>query len=197
MEYDTLFDREALPHLPALRNFASALCRDRVRTDDLVQDTMLKAWRSFHTYRAGTNCRAWLFQICRHAFINEVRRNKYAPLPLDMSGEAQLNGRDDDDDSRVPRADLSADELRAAAAGQFGDEVNGALQSLPTEYRTVILLNALEGFSYEEIARFACVPIGTVRSRIHRGRKLLADRLARYAAREGFRGSPSVEQEAG
>ena len=86
MPYEALFTREALPHLPALRHFASSLCRNSQKSDDLVQDTMMKAWRSFHTYKAGTNCRAWLFQICKHSFINDYRRSKYEPLAVDIRG---------------------------------------------------------------------------------------------------------------
>ncbi len=192
MSPEILFTREALPHLPALRHFASSLCRDPQRSDDLVQDTMLKAWRSFHTYKAGTNCRAWLFQICKHSFINDYRRSKYEPLPVDLTGDPHGGGWGDEDEGReihpVVEGGESPDE-------QFADEVSLALEALPLDYQTAVLLNDLEGYTYEEIAAFARVPVGTIRSRIHRGRKLLASRLEGYAARQGYHSAPPARRE--
>src|SRR3990172_7138990 len=101
MSNENLFAREALAQLDALRNFAFKLCRDEHYTNDLVQETMLKACRSFHTYQEGTNCRAWLFQICKNSYINDYRRKQYETVAMDFSednasmsdGDTQRNAR--------------------------------------------------------------------------------------------------------
>lgn len=191
MSHDELFSQEALPHLPALRHFASSLCRNSHRCDNLVQDTMLKAWRSFHTYKAGTNCRAWLFQICKHSFINDYRRSKYEPVPVDLNSELHGSAWDDGDEWRDIHPVAGDQDTQSSSADQFGDEVSVALEELPTDYQTALILNDVEGYTYEEIAEFARVPIGTIRSRIHRGRKILSARLADYALREGYRSRKS------
>jgi RNA polymerase sigma-70 factor (ECF subfamily) len=171
---------EALRELTALRRFAYRLCRDEEAASDLVQETMLRAWRSLHTYRPGSNCRAWLFQICKNLHINECRRRKFQPL------RQGLPGRDGDDTSgRDHVLHGSSDDSRVAERG-LGDEVIGALNRLPVEYRTAVLLSDLEDLTYEEIAAFTRAPIGTVRSRIHRGRRLLAQRLGPFARKRGL-----------
>jgi len=182
----SLFEREALPQLPALRHYAEALTRDRERSDDLVQETMLKALRYFGTYKAGTNCRAWLFQICKHSFINEYRRKQYQPIPLDFQAEgrrtAELEGEEHSIHASLDDRSASQDDRKL-----LGDEVSGALHALPPEYQTVLLLKDVEGCTYEEIALFMRVPVGTIRSRIHRARKLLAGRVEGYAQSLGYR----------
>lgn len=183
-----LFEREALPHLPALRHFAESLTHDRQRTDDLVQDTMLKAFRYFESYRAGTNCRAWLFQICKHSFINDYRRRQYEPILVDFQGEVCTTG-SEEGYGHTLRVDLKDDTAATGAAALIGDEVAGALDSLPADYQTVLLLNDVEGYTYDEIAVFMRVPVGTIRSRIHRARKLMSRRLEVYARGLGYRSS--------
>lgn len=182
----TLFEREALPQLPALRHYAEALTRDRGRSDDLVQETMLKALRYFGTYKEGTNCRAWLFQICKHSFINEYRRKQYLPIPLDFQSEGTRGAEAEGEEHCVH---VSLDDGKAAqdARAILGDEVAGALHALPSEYQTVLLLKDVEGCTYEEIALFMRVPVGTIRSRIHRARKMVAARVGQYAQSLGYR----------
>jgi RNA polymerase sigma-70 factor (ECF subfamily) len=184
MDRTQAFNREALPQMDALRDFAMSLCKDPQRTSDLVQDTLLKAFHKFDTYQPGTNCRAWLFQICKHCFINDCRRKRLQPLATDF-----------DEDSARP--DWGADEIRSlrvkegalheelADGSVLGDEVTTALDGLQPDYQTALLLSAIEGYSYEEIAEFTKAPLGTVRSRIHRARKLLSRQLADYARTEG------------
>jgi len=179
------FEKEALTQLPALRHFARSLTHDPHRSDDLVQETMLKALRYFDTYREGTNCRAWLFQICKHSFINEYRRRQYEPVPVDFQDESPRGG-DESGEERRPHPshwDLSGMHDDGAL---IGDEVAGALAALPADYHTVLLLNDVEGYTYEEIASFMHVPVGTIRSRIHRARKMLAGRLEGYARSIGY-----------
>ncbi len=185
MQEETPFAREALPQLKALREFALSLCKNQQRTDDLVQDTMIKAFRHFDSYKEGTNCRAWLFQICKHCFINDCRRRKYEPIAVDM--DAALSS--DDQDSEVLRElhPVVADTASASSlADLLGDEVTQALEEIPLDYQTVLILSDIEGYSYEEIAEFISAPLGTIRSRIHRGRKMLAERLGTFARREGY-----------
>jgi RNA polymerase sigma-70 factor (ECF subfamily) len=182
----TLFEREALPQLPALRHYAEALTRDRGRSDDLVQETMLKALRYFGTYKEGTNCRAWLFQICKHSFINEYRRKQYLPIPLDFQAEGTRSA-GVEGDAHSMHASLDDGSSAQDAHALLGDELSDALHALPPEYQTVLLLKDVEGCTYEEIALFMRVPVGTIRSRIHRARKLLAARVGRYAQSLGYR----------
>lgn len=178
-----LFVQEALLHLDALRNFAFKLCRDAHNTDDLVQDTMLKALRSFHTYQQGTNCRAWLFQICKNSYINEYRRKQYETIAQDFTEDAATM---DDDAHRKPRWSLADNSVSRGHEAIVSDEVAAALETLPPDYQTALILSDIEGFTYEEIAQFSRTPIGTIRSRIHRGRKMLAARLEKYARHLGY-----------
>lgn len=197
MSQDAVFEREALVHLQALRNYASSLCRDAYRSDDLVQETMLKAYRHFDSYQQGSNCRAWLFQICKHCFINDCRRRRYEPVATDLEGG--WTGADDDGTSmREVQKVASEPATEEAESSLLSDEVVKALDSVPADYQTVLILGDIEGYSYEEIAEFVSAPVGTIRSRMHRGRKMLARRLAGYARNRGYRGavaSPRMERQ--
>lgn len=185
MSNENLFYTEALPQLDALRNFAYKLCRDEQYTNDLVQETMLKACRSFHTYQEGTNCRAWLFQICKNAYINDYRRKQYETVVLDFS-EVPSDGEEDAGDMRHARVNLTDNHAGQSHDAMVGDEVADALNALPSDYQTALILSDIEGHTYEEIAEFTHAPIGTIRSRIHRARKMLAVRLEDYAASHGY-----------
>lgn len=173
----TLFEQEAIPQLEALQQFAYRLCRDEQYSRDLVQETMLKACSYFDSYQKGTNCKAWLFQICKNSFINEYRRRQRAPVALDYQDE-EFNPASDPRKWHSYPSLLYDDSSLKAQEQLFGDEVQGALNELPAGYRTAVLLSDIEGFSYEEIAAFMKVPIGTVRSRIFRGRRRLATKLS-------------------
>lgn len=178
-----LFFQEALSHLDALRNFAFKLCRNEHYTDDLVQETMLKACRSFHTFEEGTNCRAWLFQICKNSYINDYRRRQYETIPQDFTEElASVDG----DQSRPVRWSLADHSVLRMHEATVSDEVAAALDAIPADYQTALILCDIEGYTYEEIAQYTRTPIGTIRSRIHRGRKMLAERLEEYARRQGY-----------
>jgi RNA polymerase sigma factor (sigma-70 family) len=184
MSNELLFSREALSHLDALRNFAYKLCRNEYYTNDLVQETMLRACRSFHTYQEGTNCRAWLFQICKNSYINDYRRRQYETITMDFTEDN--TSASNDDVQRSVRALLSDSSSTAAHEAMVGDEVAAALDALPSDYQTVLILSDIEGYTYEEIAEFARAPIGTIRSRIHRARKMLAEKLEAYASEHGY-----------
>ncbi|HUI10626.1 MAG TPA: sigma-70 family RNA polymerase sigma factor [Bacteroidota bacterium] len=187
MTQSQLFEQEALPHMAALEKFAYQLCRDTHRSRDLVQETMLKAFSHFSTFRKGSNCRAWLFQICKNSYINAYRRKQREPVAVDFADESMQAGPGSDPDqvrsARVICVDTTDVEAHERA---LGDEVANALRRLPPAFQTAVILSDIEGHPYEEIAEFMQVPIGTVRSRIHRGRVLLAGELGRYAKSVGF-----------
>jgi RNA polymerase sigma-70 factor (ECF subfamily) len=181
------FSLEALPHMDSLRRFAFKLCRNEQLSRDLVQETMLRAYRSFTMYREGTNCRAWLFQICKNVYINFYRRKQIEPLSVDMLRESpEVFGGETLEYGRGTPVSLRDDTEPGKQKAILGDEVIRALEQLPREYQTAIILSDIEGQTYEEIADFMQAPIGTIRSRIHRGRKMLAGSLAGYARRTGW-----------
>ncbi len=184
----TLFEQEALPQLGALKNFAFQLCRDEQYSRDLVQETLLKAYTYFHTYREGTNCRAWLFQICKNSYFNEAKKRKYQPAAIDFqeleSGERSGKS---EDGRRSLHILMSERHSGSLYTGVLGDEVVTAFETLPADYQTVLILCDMEGYTYEEIAGFMQTPVGTIRSRIHRGRKMLGCQLRDYAGTRGYK----------
>ncbi len=185
MDITKAFNKEALPHLKELQEYALSLCKDPQRAADLVQDTMLKAFRHFDSYQQGTNCRAWLYQICKHCFINDCRRKRLQPIAVDFEDDA-TGPEWNPDELRHIRVVSTAMEEEAPDRSVLGDEVMSALSELQPDYQTALLLSAIEGYSYDEIAEFTNAPLGTVRSRIHRARKQLSGQLARYAHEEGY-----------
>ena len=171
------FEREALPYLESLYNTAYRLARNAEDAEDLVQETYLRAYRSFDKFTPGTNLKAWLFRILKNAFINEYRKRKAAPREEDFAGiEDTFESRVDTD--RVPSIPNPEQEALSRSLDQG---VQGALEALPADYRMAIVLADLEGFSYKEIAEILEIPIGTVMSRLYRGRKLLEQQLLTYA----------------
>lgn len=186
------FEKEALPQMDALHTYALRLCRDKQLSQDLVQETMLKAYRYFHTYKEGTNCRAWLFQICKNSYINQYRRRQYEPMVVDFQesslAEPFVAG---GMSTRQFHPSLRDERAEQGHRHTLGDEAFSALREIPVDYQTAIMLSDIEGYTYQEIAEFSRVPIGTVRSRIHRARKMLADRLGGYAQHNGYDRSTS------
>jgi RNA polymerase sigma-70 factor (ECF subfamily) len=178
---DRIFEQEFLPHADALYTFAFHLTYKEEDAHDLVQDTFLKAYRFIDSYIAGTNAKAWLFKILKNTFINEYRRKSKEPNRVDIDDVAAYQ--DVDDTSHVGSLDLREEVVQ----GLIGDEVTKAINQLPVDFRTVILLCDVEGFSYEEIAKIVDIPVGTVRSRLHRARNLLKDMLRNYAKTLGYK----------
>jgi RNA polymerase sigma-70 factor (ECF subfamily) len=174
------FEREALPHMSSLYNFALRMCRDRDEASDLVQETYLKAFRFFDKFEPGTNCKAWLFRIMKNSYINRYRKISREPDKVDYDSIEEFY-----DTLRPETADTSNLEEKFFN-NLLDDEVSQALQSLPDDFRTVVILCDIEGFTYEEIAEFVDCPIGTVRSRLHRARKMLAQKLTEYARARGY-----------
>jgi RNA polymerase sigma-70 factor (ECF subfamily) len=176
-----LFEKEFMPHLDALYNFAYHLTGNEEDSNDLVQDTFLKAFRFIESYQIGTNAKAWLFKILKNSFINEYRRKVRSPNEVDY--EDFVTYHEGDDAASVGKLDLRDDVFK----GLIGDEVTRALNELDIDFRTVILLCDVEGFSYEEIAKIIDIPVGTVRSRLHRARNLLKEKLRGYAKQMGYK----------
>ena len=168
------FERDALPHLPALYRMARQLVGVE-SADDLIQETYLRAWRYFETFDSATNCRAWLFRILRNVWINRWRKSRLE-LPIADVGEEQVE----------PYYEWEDDFLR----NEMSTEVERALSELPADYRLAILLADVEEFTYEEIARVTECPIGTVMSRLNRGRKMLARLIRTYGEVKGIDREP-------
>ncbi len=179
-QYDTLFEEELLPHVTALQTFAYHLTYNQEDADDLVQETYLKAYRFIEKYEKGTNAKAWLFKILKNAFINEYRKKSKQPTKVDFEDIVAYH---DTDDVRVTGYSDLREEI---FLHMMGDEVTSAINSLPIDFRTVILLCDIEGFTYEEISAIIDVPIGTVRSRLFRARNLLKEKLTDYAQQHGY-----------
>lgn len=179
-EKDKIFEEEFWPHADALTNFAYHLTYNDEDAGDLVQETFLKAYRFIESYVKGTNAKAWLFKILKNAFINNYRKRSKMPTQVDY--EEIVSYHNSDDAGHVKNFDLRHEIFQ----GMLGDEVSGALNSLPVDFKTVVLLCDIEGFTYEEMAAIIDIPIGTVRSRLHRARNMLKEKLSRYAQQMGF-----------
>jgi RNA polymerase sigma-70 factor (ECF subfamily) len=176
------FEQEALPHMDILYNYAMRMTSNPDDAHDLLQETYLKAYRFWDKYEKGTNIRAWLFRIMKNTYINLYRKTVKEPDTVDYD-EIKNFYNTIKDESADPN------DLQEKLFGQLlDDEVAKALESLPEDFRTVVILCDIEGLTYEEIADFVECPVGTVRSRLHRGRKLLQVKLFEYAKSRGFIG---------
>jgi len=158
------FDSLAMPYLDSLYNTAYRMTRSAEDAEDLVQETFFKAYKYYDKFQEGTNLKAWLFKILKNTFINNYRKKKLEPRSVDF---AEI----EDSFERIVRRD---------------DDVRRALESLPYDYRMVVILADLEDFSYKEIADVLDCPVGTVMSRLYRGRKLLEKALLKYARQHGY-----------
>ncbi len=180
IQLDTIFEDELLPHIGALKTFAYHLCYNEEDANDLVQETYMKAYRFIEKYEPGTNSKAWLFKILKNVFINWYRRGTKRPTTVDFEEDLTYQGSSDGGFGGF--FDLRTEIFEK----EFGDEVVTALESLPTAFKTVILLCDIEQFSYEEIAEILGIPIGTVRSRLFRARNMLKEKLSDYAKAKGY-----------
>ncbi|MBK7871599.1 MAG: sigma-70 family RNA polymerase sigma factor [Saprospiraceae bacterium] len=179
--YERVFEEEFLPQIDALYTFAYHLTYNEEDANDLVQETYMKAFRFIDKYKEGTNAKAWLFKILKNAFINQYRRRTKQPTQVDY--EDITSYQEGDEDSNISGyADLREEMFQT----MMGDEVTNAINALPVDFRVVILLCDIEGFTYEEISKILDIPIGTVRSRLHRARNMLKDKLREYAQSLGY-----------
>ncbi len=181
------FADQALPHFGQLRAAATALTRNPVDAEDLVQETYTKAYANFHQFRHGSNARAWLLRILTNTFINGCRRRQREPAKV------PLNAMTDWLAGPAGPAPRSAEEV--ALARITDARVTRALQRLPPEFRRTVYLADVEGFSYREVAALMHCPIGTVMSRLHRARGQLRDTLRDYAADRGITPHPCYPAE--
>ncbi len=174
------FETTALPHLSAMYNFSLRLTANEEDAQDLVQESMLKAYRFWDSFEKGTNIKAWLYRIVKNSFINKYRKNAKEPNKIDYDEVKDFYNtiKDDSVDPNDLETQLFGDLL--------DDDITIALQRLPADFRTVVILCDLQGQTYEEIADIVGCPVGTVRSRLHRGRKMLHDSLKSYAASRGY-----------
>ena len=181
------FAKQAMQYAPQLYSAALRMTRNTADAEDLVQDAYLRAYRGFATFSDGTNLRAWLFRILTNTYINRYRAKQRRPIETDLA---------DVEDLYLYRR---VNTLGAAASAEdtlfdlfTDDEVKRALEDLPDTFRLPVLLADVEQFSYKEIAEMLDIPIGTVMSRLHRGRKAMQKALMDYATERGLTGRPTT-----
>ena len=177
------FEDVALVHLDLLYNSALQMTKNPEDAEDLVQETFVRAFRFFDKFEKGTNCKAWLFKIMRNNFINRYRKKAKEPTKVDFSEVENTYSGDIKEELLSEHGMRSAEKVFET---MVEDDVKNAMDSLPEEFRAAIILSDLEGFSYQEIAEALDCPIGTVRSRISRGRKYLQKKLFDFAKKKGI-----------
>lgn len=183
IEKSDIFNNEFMVHVDALYNFAFKLTLDEDEAKDLLQDTCMKAFRFINSFERGTNAKAWLFRILKNSFINDYRKKSKNPGMVDYQEVETFYNSDDSDVPGQITSDLRSETIKE----MLGDEISNALNSMDVDFRTVIILCDLEGFKYDEMAKILDIPIGTVRSRLHRARNILKGKLAAYAASMGYK----------
>lgn len=189
------FADDAMQYAPQLFSAAMRMTRNRADAEDLVQETYLKGFRSYETFAEGTNLRAWLFRILTNTYINKYRARQRRPEETDLGDVEDLylyrRLGTLDDPSRGRSAEESLMEMLA------DDAVKSALEGLPDNFRLPVILADVEGFAYKEIAEILDIPIGTVMSRLHRGRKALQKALYEHAVATGLVAAESATSSTG
>lgn len=174
------FNREMAPHMDMMYNYALYLTGDREEANDLLQETFLKAFRFIEKFESGTNAKAWLYRIMRNTYINEYRRVKRTPDLVEYDEQIsayQMLPREDE--QRFIGSQKAFEDI-------FDDDIATAIAELPEKFKSVIVLRDVQELPYEEVAEALEIPIGTVRSRLHRARDILFERLRGYATSRGY-----------
>lgn len=168
---DIFFEKEFMQHSDAVYNYAMSLTKDVHQSEDLVQETFLKAYKYMFHYQEGTNSKAWLFRILYNTFVNDYRKTSKQPYHEDVDEAIKFKG------NQMTTDGFLIDILDNGV----GDEINGALNDLPSELRKIVILKDLEGFKYHEIAKIMDIPLGTVKSWLFKARQQLKTTLKAYA----------------
>jgi RNA polymerase sigma-70 factor (ECF subfamily) len=180
IERQQKFENETVQHQDALYNYALKIARNADDAQDLLQETYYKAYKNYHQFENGTNSKAWMFMILKNTFINNYRKVKKEPARIDYDEIEDIYENIKSDQSKDNNLDLDF------YNNLLDDDLSAALSKIPSKMREVFLLCDLEDYTYEEIAEITDIPIGTVRSRLHRARKLLQDELFGYAKVNGY-----------
>jgi len=184
------FEALALPHLDALYGAALRMTRDVGNAEDLVQDAIVRAYRFFDRFEQGTNIKAWLFKILTNTFINSYRRRARERNATEGAEKVTVSTRSSSSD--VTRR--SVDPEKSILDNMVSSEVITALDSVPIDFRVVVILADLQDFSYKEIAEIVGCPVGTVMSRLFRGRRILRGKLEAYAVERGILAAPAASE---
>jgi len=174
------FEREAVPHMNSLYNYAIKMTGNPKDAGNLIQETYLKAFNFWINLEEGTDCKSWLFRIIKNTYINSFRKKSKVPDKVDYEEIENLY------ENIKPSSTDSAHLEKDIYDNLLDDELSAAISSLPEDFRTVVILCDIEGYTYDEIADFVDVPIGTVRSRLHRARKMLFTKFQDYASDKGY-----------
>ena len=180
-EKQKAFEEEAVTHMDALYNSALKLTYNEDDAKDLIQESYFKAFRFFEQFEPGTSCKAWLFKILKNTFINKYRKKVKQPEQVDFNTVESfvdlIKDKNYDEDEALDDGIVNS---------YLSDEINEALTKLSYEFKMVLILSDVEGFSYKEIADIMDCPIGTIRSRLSRARKMMFKNLLKYAKKEGY-----------
>jgi RNA polymerase sigma-70 factor (ECF subfamily) len=178
------FERDAMQYAPQLYSAAMRMTRNPADAEDLVQETFLKAYRAYHTFEEGTNLKAWLYRILTNTYINKYRKDSRRPSEVDLGAVEDLYLYRNIGSEESAEAARSTEER--VLEGLVESDIKEAVEDLPENFRLPVLLADLAGFSYKEIADILDIPIGTVMSRLHRGRKAMEKSLWDYAVKRGL-----------